>query len=50
MQNNHGCAVFDFMSIDNRIPKNEIDYITNNSELIFNNKINSYSEIWVYKF
>lgn len=50
MNNNSGYIVFDFMSVDNRIPRDEIDYIINNSELIYNNEINSCSKIWVYKF
>ena len=49
-QNNRGYIVLDFMSIDNRIPKDEIDYITDNFELIFHNELNSYSQIWVYGF
>ena len=50
MQNNNGYAIFDFMSIDNRIPQDEINYIINNSELTFMDELNSFSKIWVYKF
>ncbi|MCK5509942.1 glycosyltransferase family 39 protein [Candidatus Parcubacteria bacterium] len=50
MKNNHGYIVFDFMSIDNRIPTEEIDYIKKNSKFIFINETNSYSKIWVYEF
>ena len=49
-KNNNGYIVFDFMSIDNRIPRDEINYIKNNFELIFYNELNGFSKIWVYSF
>ncbi len=50
MKNNSGYIVFDFMSIDNRIPQDEINYIINNSELIYFDEISDFSKIWVYRF
>lgn len=47
---NHGYIIFDYYSTQNRIPENEIQYIRENFELVFQNKTNSYSDIWVYKF
>ncbi len=47
---NHGFIVFDYMSTDNRIPKDIINYVKNNFTLIFNQEENSYSKIWIYKF
>jgi len=48
--NNSGIIVFDYMAQDNRIPPETIDFIRDNLELIFENKINIYSQIWVYRF
>lgn len=46
----HGFIVFDFMSIDGRIPQDIQDYIMTNLTLVFHEKTNEYSEVWVYKF
>jgi hypothetical protein len=46
----HGFIVFDFMSIDGRIPQDIQEYIMTNLTLVFHEKTNEYSEIWVYKF
>ncbi len=50
IKNNHGYIVFDYMAQDNRISKETIDYIQQNLNLIFHDKINIYSQIWIYKF
>jgi len=47
---NHGYIIFDYMSSDNRIPKENLDFIKNNLKLEFSDEKNSYSKIWVYKF
>ena len=46
----HGYIVFDYMSIDGKIPSDISEYIFNNFQLVFNKKENSYSEVWVYEF
>ena len=48
--NNHGYIVFDYMAQDNRISKEIINYIQQNLNPIFHDRINTYSQIWVYKF
>lgn len=47
---NHGYVVFDYYSMQDRIPKDETDYIRQNFKLVFHDKTNKYSEIWVYQF
>ena len=49
-QSHHGYIVFDYQSTDGRIDPQIINYIRTNLTQIFYNKINSYSQIWVYKF
>ncbi len=46
----HGFIVFDLMSIDGRIPQNIQEYIMTDLTLVFHEKTNEYSEIWVYRF
>ncbi len=46
----HGYLVFDYQSADGRISPEILGYIQKNLTLFFYNKINSYSQIWVYKF
>lgn len=46
----HGYIVFDYMSTDGRISPLIINYIRSSFKLFFYNKINSYSQIWVYRF
>jgi hypothetical protein len=46
----HGYIIFDYQSTDSRIDPQIINYIQTNLQLFFYNKINSYSQIWVYKF
>ena len=50
MSTNHGFIVFDYMSMDNRIAPDILDYTRTNLNLIFHEKTNSFSEVWVYKF
>lgn len=46
----HGYIIFDYMSADGRIDPAIINYIQTNLNLFFYNKINSYSQVWVYSF
>lgn len=46
----HGYIVFDYMSTDNRIPSEIIQYIKDHSGLIFYDERVSYSQIWIYRF
>lgn len=50
VKSNHGYIVYDYMVIEDRIPKEILDYIENNFSLVFHEKTNSYSEVWVYRF
>jgi hypothetical protein len=50
MLSRHGYIVYDYMSADNRIPQDILDYIGTNASQVFSDKINTYSQIWVYKF
>ncbi len=50
IKNKHGYIVFDYMSQDGRIDYAIIDFIIKNTSLVFFDKINYYSQIWVYKF
>jgi len=45
-----GYIIFDYQSTDGRIDPKIINYIQTNLPLFFYNKINSYSQIWIYKF
>jgi 4-amino-4-deoxy-L-arabinose transferase-like glycosyltransferase len=49
-QSKHGYIVFDYQSTNGRIDPQIINYIQTNLQLFFYNKINSYSQIWVYSF
>lgn len=49
-QEKHGYIIFDYMSVDGRINPETIEYIQSNTTQFFYDKINSYSQIWVYKF
>ncbi len=46
----HGFIVFDIMSIDGRISQDIQNYIMTDLTLVFHEKTNEYSEIWVYRF
>ncbi|MEI7463459.1 MAG: glycosyltransferase family 39 protein [Candidatus Taylorbacteria bacterium] len=46
----HGFIVFDFMSITGRIPQNIQNYIMTDLTLVFHEKTNEYSDVWVYRF
>lgn len=46
----HGYIVFDYYSTQDRIPEEEITFISQNFQLVFQSETNSYSKIWVYKF
>jgi hypothetical protein len=48
--NTHGFVIYDFMATDNRIPDNILSYIETNFQLVFHEKTNTTSEIWVYQF
>lgn len=50
MKNKHGYILFDFMSIDGRIPDDLIKYIQENTTQYYYNEVNIFSKIWVYKF
>ncbi len=47
---NHGYIVFDYMASDNRIDKNILNHIRQNTKLRFFDQINYCSKIWVYEF
>ncbi len=46
----HGYIVFDYMVTQGRISEDILDYINTSLSLVFHEKTNSYSEVWVYKF
>jgi hypothetical protein len=46
----HGYLLFDYQSADGRIDPQIITYIQKNLSLFFYDKINSHSQVWVYKF
>ena len=46
----HGYIVFDYMVTNGRISDNILNYIINSLSLVFHEKTNPYSEVWVYKF
>ncbi|MDO8514332.1 MAG: glycosyltransferase family 39 protein [bacterium] len=46
----HGFFVLDYMATDGRIPQATLDYIDKNFEQVFYNRINYYSQVWVYRF
>lgn len=46
----HGFVVFDYMSTDGRISQDIQEYIMTNLTLVFYEKTNLYSVVWVYKF
>jgi len=46
----HGYIVFDYMVTQGRISDDILNYINNSLSLVFHEKTNSYSEVWVYKF
>jgi 4-amino-4-deoxy-L-arabinose transferase-like glycosyltransferase len=46
----HGYVVLDYMAADGRIPQATLDYLEQNFERVFSDKVNSYSQVWVYKF
>jgi hypothetical protein len=50
IQTHHGYIVFDYMATDGRIDPAIINYIQKTLPIFFYNRINSYSQIWVYKF
>jgi hypothetical protein len=49
-QKNHGYLVFDYMSADNRLPAEVVNYIRSTMKLVFFDKVNPWSQIWVYRF
>ncbi len=46
----HGYLIFDYMAADHRLPTATINYIRSSMQLAFFDKINAYSQIWVYRF
>lgn len=50
IKDKHGYVIFDYMAIDGRLPKEMIEYIWQNFNLIFYDEMNSYSKVWVYRF
>jgi len=46
----NGFIVFDYMATDDRILAETLDFIETNFELVFHDKRNSYSQVWVYRF
>lgn len=50
VSNHHGFIVYDYMTANGRIPANIQNYIKMDTTPVFENKINSYSMIWVYQF
>jgi len=48
-RNHHGYIVFDYMA-RGRLPVEIVSHVENRLKLVFYDKINSYSQIWVYKF
>ncbi len=49
-QEKHGYIIFDYQAADGRIAPEIVQYIQKNLKPFFYDKINSYSQIWVYKF
>lgn len=50
MSEHHGYITFDFMSQDNRISFDVLNYISEHATQVFSDTVNDYSKIWVYKF
>jgi hypothetical protein len=46
----HGFLLIDYMAMDGRVPQNILDYISANFSLVYENEINDYSHVWVYRF
>jgi 4-amino-4-deoxy-L-arabinose transferase-like glycosyltransferase len=46
----HGYIIFDYMSADGKISEDILKYISSSLNLVFHEKNNLYSEVWVYKF
>jgi 4-amino-4-deoxy-L-arabinose transferase-like glycosyltransferase len=49
-ESTHGYVVLDYMATDGRIPRATLNYIEQNFEQVFYNRVNSYSQVWVYRF
>ncbi len=49
-KHNTGYIIFDFMSADKKIHPEILTYIQKNFTLVFNEKVNSFSKIWIYRF
>jgi len=47
---NNGFIVYDYMASQGRISEDILNYINTNFTLVYQEKTNSYSEIWVYDF
>ena len=50
IQENQGFILLDYMSKDNRIKEEILNYIYQNTELVFYDKVNNWSKVWIYKF
>lgn len=50
MEQNSGFIVLDFLSQDIRIKEDILRYIYENFELVYENTVNYWSRIWIYKF
>jgi len=50
IQQNHGFILLDYMSKDDRIKEEILNYIYQNTKLVFSNEINPWSKVWIYRF
>jgi hypothetical protein len=50
IQENHGFILLDYMSKDDRIKEEILNYIYRNTDPVFFDKINPWSKVWVYRF
>ena len=47
---NHGFIILDFLSLDNRISPEILSYIYERLELMYEDTVNYWSRIWIYRF
>jgi hypothetical protein len=47
---NHGYIIYDYYATQGRIAKEELEYISENFKLVYQDESSSFSKIWVYKF
>lgn len=45
-----GFIIFDYMASDGRIPEDTLQYIRRELPLYYHERLNTYSQIWIYRF